>query len=44
MVGYMDEENTLIVDKTRCSYYAQKALSRPGEKEFAPFVEWLAGA
>jgi len=32
------------VDKTRCSYYAQKALSRPGEKEFAPFVEWLAGA
>src|SRR5437016_3644669 len=44
LVGYMDEENTLIVDKTRCSYYAQKALSRPGEKEFAPFVEWLAGA
>ena len=40
----MDEDNTFITDKTRCSEYSQKAYSRPGPKEFAPFVEWLKGA
>ncbi len=44
LVGYMDEENTFITDKTRCPDYAQKAYTRPGPKEFAPFVEWLKGA
>jgi energy-coupling factor transporter ATP-binding protein EcfA2 len=44
LVGYMDEENTFITDKTRCSEYAQKAYTKPGPKEFAPFVEWLKGA
>jgi hypothetical protein len=44
LVGYMDDENTFIVDKTRCFYYSQKALTKPGEKEFAPFIEWLKGA
>lgn len=44
LVGYMDDENTLIVDKTRCPQYSQQAYTKPGEKEFKPFVEWLAGA
>lgn len=43
LVGYMDEENTFITDKTRCSHYSQKAFTKPGPKEFAPFVEWLKG-
>lgn len=43
LVGYMDDENTLIVDKTRCSVLAQKAFPRPGPKEFAPFIAWLSG-
>ena len=44
LVGYMDDENNLIVDKTRCSHYRGKALSLPGPEEFAPFVQWLHGA
>lgn len=44
LVGYMDDENTLIVDKTRCPFYAGKAISKPGAKAFEPFVEWLKGA
>jgi energy-coupling factor transporter ATP-binding protein EcfA2 len=44
LVGYMDEDNTFITDKTRCSAYSQKAYAKPGPKEFAPFVEWLKGA
>jgi AAA domain len=44
MVGYMDEDNTLIVDKTRCSAYAGKAITKPTEKDFIPFGEWLKGA
>jgi AAA domain len=43
LVGYMDEENTFIADKTRCSFYTQKAYTKPGPKEFAPFVDWLQG-
>lgn len=44
LVGYMDDENNLIVDKTRCSEYSQKAIAKPSEKDFEPFVHWLAGA
>lgn len=44
LVGYMDDENTLITDKTRCSFYSGKALSKPAAKDFAPFAEWLKGA
>jgi hypothetical protein len=50
LVGAMDEDNTLIIDKTRVVYadgsspYAGKAFPRPGEKEFQAFVEWLKGA
>jgi DNA-binding CsgD family transcriptional regulator len=43
LVGYMDEDNTFIVDKTRCPDYSQKAYTKPGPKEFAPFVKWLQG-
>jgi hypothetical protein len=44
LIGYMDEENTFITDKTRCPFYAQKAIVRPDGKAFAPFAEWLRGA
>lgn len=44
LVGAMDDENNLVVDKTRCSFYSGKVLPKPGEKEFAPFAEWLKGA
>jgi energy-coupling factor transporter ATP-binding protein EcfA2 len=44
LVGYMDEENNFGVDKTRCSDYAQKAFTKPGPKEFEPFVRWLKGS
>lgn len=44
LVGYMDDENNLIVDKTRCPHYSGKAMSKPGPKEFQAFVDWLKGA
>ncbi len=43
MVGYMDEDNTLSIDKTRCPSYSQKAFAKPGAQDFTPFVEWLKG-
>ncbi|HZQ54820.1 MAG TPA: ATP-binding protein [Bryobacteraceae bacterium] len=44
LVGYMDEDNTLIIDKTRCPAYTGKAVAKPAEKDFVPFCEWLKGA
>src|SRR5436309_2528265 len=44
MVRYMDDDNTLIVDKTRCSYYTGKAVAKPSEKDFIPFCDWLKGS
>lgn len=43
-VGSMDDENALIVDKTRCPAYSGKAISKPKGSDFAPFREWLQGA
>lgn len=43
LVGYMDDENTLITDKTRCPFYKKKAITEPKEKDFQPFVDWLKG-
>jgi energy-coupling factor transporter ATP-binding protein EcfA2 len=43
LVGYMDDDNTLLVDKTRCSAYVGRTIAKPGEKEFEPFREWLKG-
>jgi hypothetical protein len=39
----MDDENNFIVDKSRCFDLTGKVLSKPGEKEFAVFRDWLAG-
>ena len=44
LVGYMDDDNTFAVDKTRCPAYAQKTYAKPDARAFAPFVEWLKGA
>lgn len=43
LVGYLDEENTFLTDKTRCPVYAAAAITKPGAAAFAPFVEWLKG-
>ncbi len=43
LVGYMDEDNTFIVDKTRCPAYSKKAITQPAEKDFAAFNMWLRG-
>jgi len=32
-----------VVEKTRCSFYAGKVLSKPTAADFAPFQEWLMG-
>jgi hypothetical protein len=44
LVGYMSDENSLVVDKSRCPALAGKALVKPGGREFAPFLDWLRGA
>ncbi len=50
LVGAMDDDNTLIVDKSRVMFpdgsapYTGKAITKPGVKEFQPFKEWLSGA
>jgi hypothetical protein len=40
LVGYM-EDATLVVDKTRCSSLAGKAITKPDVADFAVFVDWL---
>ena len=45
LVAYMDpEDNTFIVDKTRCPVYSGKAIKKPGADAFAPFATWLEGS
>jgi hypothetical protein len=47
LVCSMDDENNLLVDKTRCSVYSQEKLrvvAKPGAAYFEPFIQWLAGA
>ena len=43
LVGMMDEDNTLIIDKTRCPAYSGRTLPKPSEKDFQPLIEWLKG-
>jgi hypothetical protein len=43
LIGYMDEGNTFVTDKTRCEFYNGKAITRPSEKDIAPFMAWLKG-
>lgn len=44
VVGLMDEDNTFVVDKTRCPQIAGKAITRPKADDFVPFRDWLNGA
>lgn len=44
LVGLMDDENNFIVDKSRCPQLTGKVLTKPSEKEFAAFRDWLSGA
>jgi energy-coupling factor transporter ATP-binding protein EcfA2 len=49
LVGALDDENTLTIDKNRVMLadgtapYTGKAFSKPTAKDFAPFIEWLKG-
>lgn len=43
LIGYMDDENNFVVDKTRCSALAGLVISKPSAKDFAPFKAWLSG-
>ena len=40
----MNDDNELIVDKTRCSAYAGRVISKPKPGDFQPFADWLKGA
>jgi hypothetical protein len=44
LVCTMDEDNNLIVGKTRCSLYAEekrRVCAKPGPEYFLPFIQWL---
>lgn len=43
VVGYMDDENNLLIDKSRCPALAGSVLPKPSAQTFAPFVSWLDG-
>ena len=44
LIGYMDENNALLIDKTRCPDYTGKVISAPKAADFAAFGKWLIGA
>lgn len=50
LVGAMDEDNVLIIDKSRVilpdgrAPYTGKAFKKPNAETFEPFAEWLHGA
>ncbi len=49
LVGSMDEDNNLIIDKNRVmladgtSPYTGRVFAKPSAKDFGPFVDWLKG-
>jgi hypothetical protein len=43
LIGYMDDENNFVTDKTRCGAYAGRAIGKPKGSDFEPFRVWLAG-
>jgi hypothetical protein len=43
LVGLMTDTNDFIVDKSRCFDMNGKVYTKPGEKEFAIFRDWLSG-
>jgi energy-coupling factor transporter ATP-binding protein EcfA2 len=44
LVGLMNDDNTFIVDKTRCPALNGKSITKPNEKTLLPFKTWLTGA
>ena len=43
VVGLLNDENELIVEKTRCSALAGKVMAKPSAADFQPFADWLKG-
>jgi energy-coupling factor transporter ATP-binding protein EcfA2 len=43
LIGYMDEDNNLLVEKTRCPEYSKNVMPAPKASDFQPFVAWLSG-
>ena len=46
LVCSMDDENNLVIDKTRCSVYSQEKIRlvpKPNAAYFQPFIQWLDG-
>lgn len=46
LVCSMDDENNLIIDKTRCSAYSgerMRSVAKPNATYFQPFIQWLDG-
>jgi hypothetical protein len=43
LVGVMDDDNGLLIEKTRCPHYTGKVISKPKDADFQPFVDWLKG-
>ena len=44
LVGLMDDDNTFIVDKTRCPALSGRALPKPKATDLQVFADWLQGA
>lgn len=43
LVGLMNDDNELLIDKTRCSSYAGTVIKKPKAADFQPFADWLKG-
>jgi len=43
VVGDLDQDNTLVVSKTRCSALLAAVISKPGRELAATLAEWLDG-
>ena len=44
LVGLMDDDNTFIIDKTRCPALSGRAMPKPKDEDFQVFADWLKGA
>lgn len=42
--GDLDQDNNLVVTKSRCSALQGKVINRPGKEMAATLIDWLAGA
>jgi hypothetical protein len=43
LVASMEDDNTLVVDKSRCPDYHGKIIEKPKAEHFRKFYEWLGG-